>query len=102
MQVSDSEYCGCIKLYTYTHIVLPLSQLPGLCENMGFFFLFKHWCVMIHLSHAAITVGLEQTQFTATEMDGAFIEVCAIVLSPEMLEREAVVTLQSADGSATC
>ena len=48
-----------------------------------------------------IVVGLEQLDFTATEADGAFIEVCAIVLSSEVLEREAVVTLQTADGSAT-
>lgn len=39
--------------------------------------------------------------FTATEADGAFIEVCAIVANPP-LQRNAVVTLQSADGTATC
>ena len=35
------------------------------------------------------------------EADGAFIEVCAAVLAG-MLERDAVVTLQTADGTATC
>ena len=49
-----------------------------------------------------IVVGLEETTFTTTEEDGAFIEVCAIIISPETLERDAVVTLQSADETATC
>ena len=47
----------------------------------------------------AITIGLTNTTFVVTEGDGAFVEVCARVFEG-MLERNAVVTLQTMDGTA--
>ena len=46
-----------------------------------------------------ITIGLTNTTFVVTEGDGAFVEVCARVFEG-MLERNAVVTLQTMDGTA--
>ena len=53
---------------------------------------------MFYIS-TAIVVGLTNTTFVVTEGDGAFVEVCARVFQGE-LERNAVVTLQTMDGSA--
>ena len=46
-----------------------------------------------------ITIGLTNTTFVVTEGDGAFVEVCARVFEG-MLERNAVVTLQTMDSTA--
>ena len=48
---------------------------------------------------AAVTIGLTETVYDVTEGDGAVVEVCATVFDG-VLEREAEVTLQTADGSA--
>ena len=48
---------------------------------------------------AAIVVGLTNTTFLITEGPGALIEVCARVFEG-MLERNAIVTLQTMDGTA--
>ena len=53
------------------------------------------------LSLSGITVALEETMFPVDEEDGAFIEVCALVTEGE-LARDAVVMLQTTDGTATC
>ena len=46
-----------------------------------------------------VTIGFEQTFYTATEGTDPFVEVCAIVRMG-ILEREAVVTLSTVDGAA--
>lgn len=46
-----------------------------------------------------IIIGLTNTTFFVTEEAGAFVEVCARVFEGE-LERNAVVTLQTRDGTA--
>ena len=48
---------------------------------------------------AAIVVGLTNTTFLVTEGPGALVEVCARVFEG-MLERNAIVTLQTMDGTA--
>ena len=48
---------------------------------------------------AAIVVGLTNTTFLVTEGPGAFVEVCARVFEG-MLERNAIVTLLTMDGTA--
>ena len=53
------------------------------------------------LSPSGIEVALEETMFPVDEEDGAFIEVCALV-TEGLLMRDAVVTLQTTDGTATC
>lgn len=55
----------------------------------------------MNLFLVGITVALEETVFPVDEEDGAFVEVCVIV-TEGMLARDAVVTLQTVDGSATC
>ena len=52
------------------------------------------------LSHTAVTIGFEQSQYTATERNNVSVEVCASVLDGT-LQREAVVTLLTTDGTAT-
>ena len=44
-------------------------------------------------------IGLTETVFVVTEGDGVLVEVCARVFNGQ-LERDAVVTLQTVDGSA--
>ena len=48
---------------------------------------------------AGVVIGLTETVFVVTEGDGVVVEVCARVFDGE-LERDAVVTLQTRDGSA--
>jgi hypothetical protein len=48
-----------------------------------------------------VMVALEQILFTVNEEEGAFIEVCAVIENGT-LSRDAIVTLQSMDSSATC
>ena len=50
-------------------------------------------------TYTGITIGLTNTTFVVTEGDGAFVEVCAQVFDGQ-LERNAIVTLQTMDGSA--
>ena len=45
-----------------------------------------------------MTIGLERTRYDVDE--GEIVEVCAVLISGT-LQREAVVTLQTMDGSAT-
>ena len=46
-----------------------------------------------------IVIGLEDTAFSVTEEDGAFVEVCAVLLSGE-LERNAEIELVTSDDTA--
>ena len=46
-----------------------------------------------------MTIGLTETVFTVTEGVGVQVEICAMVFSGQ-LERNAVVTLETIDGSA--
>ena len=47
-----------------------------------------------------MTIGFEQTVYSATEGVDASVELCAVLLDGT-LEREAVVTFFTSDGTAT-
>ena len=50
--------------------------------------------------HVGVTIGFEMTVYIATEGVDASVELCA-VLTSGTLEREAVVTFSTSDGTAT-
>ena len=58
--------------------------------------LFLHF-IIVYTPHAVVTIGLEG-DYSVTE--GGVQEVCAVLVSGT-LERDAIVTLSTADGSAT-
>ena len=45
-------------------------------------------------------IGFERREYDATEDNDDRTEVCVVVFSPTVLDREVVVTVQSRDGSA--
>ena len=49
---------------------------------------------------AGVTIGFEQTVYSATEGVDASVEICAVLFAGT-LEREAVVTFFTSDGTAT-
>ena len=53
---------------------------------------------LITVPSAGVTIGFEQTGYTAGE--GTIVEICA-VQTTGTLERESVVTFSTSDGSAT-
>ena len=60
------------------------------------------WGISLSLhSCAAVTIGLEATQYTVQEegVGGATAEVCGVITSGTLM-RDVSVTLQTADGSA--
>ena len=50
--------------------------------------------------YTGVTIGFEQTVYNVTEGVDASVEICA-VLTTGTLEREAVVTFSTSDGTAT-
>ena len=50
---------------------------------------------------SAVTIGFEQTLYLATEGVDSFVELCAIVIGSTILERTAIVSFATRDGSAT-
>ena len=52
------------------------------------------------LSHTAVTIGFEQSQYSATERNDVSVEVCASVLDGT-LAKDTIITFFTTDGSAT-
>ena len=60
-----------------------------------------HLVTYPHHFTAVVTIGFEQTLYTATEGVDPVVELCAIVFGGTELEREVVVSFATRDGSAT-
>ena len=50
---------------------------------------------------SAVTIGFEQILYFATEGVDSVVELCAIVIGSTILERTAIVSFATRDGSAT-
>ena len=50
---------------------------------------------------SAVTIGFKQTLYFTTEGVDSVVELCAIVMGSTMLERTAIVSFATRDGSAT-
>ena len=57
-------------------------------------------CCLFFFQNTGVTIGFEQTLYNVTEGADPFVELCA-VLTEGTLERDAIVTFFTSDGSAT-